>query len=185
MHIPLWGMGGRQRALVAPKGLHIRMVWFCRALPVLCQFLGLLGLCSPVWGVPLFREKVSEANKPSSVPWWLCDHHELLSFLHLIFLIYSMRMPWRPVWRLNEITYKTAVQSLAWGFAFFCFCFFFFFLPLLTYFLFPGLFSLPLHIQLTFSAPGGPPACSRLPAESSRCPSMNYLASQWGSCFLS
>lgn len=87
MRIPLWGMGGRRRAPVAPKGLHIRMVWFCWAMPVLCQLLGLLSLRSPMWRVPLFREKVSEANKPSSVPWWLCDHHELLSFLHLIFFI--------------------------------------------------------------------------------------------------
>lgn len=46
MHTPLWKMGGRERALVALRGLEIRMIRFCQVLSVFCGFFGLLTLYS-------------------------------------------------------------------------------------------------------------------------------------------
>lgn len=89
MHAALGGMGGRQRALVALRALAIRMVRGGRALPVLCLLLWPLSLCSPVCRGPLLRETVSEADKPSSVPGWLCDRDQVmeLAVLHFLYVL--------------------------------------------------------------------------------------------------
>lgn len=158
------------------------MVRFCLALPVLCQFLGLLTLCSPVCEETSCLEKrLQRQTNPALFLGGCVTISELLNLLHLIFFICWMMMPCRPVWGLNEITHIKQ-QCRAWhgglpsSIPVFLFTFTFAHIFPPTWTILP---TFP-H-SANFQRPVTPYPNQQA---SSCCPSMHHLASQSSNCFL-